>query len=102
MNFFRAMMVGPGIARDMDLPVLKVILGILAQPRKVTTLMHMASAFGKIKAATEQGDYDKKGVQVIGQCCGLVHDMPSAKEVMDRTIGEAMEIYESMGMVIRE
>ena len=97
MNFFKAAVVGPKIAMDMDIPVIKVILGMLAMPRKVTTLMHMATAFGKIKAATENGDYDKKGVQVIGQCCGLIHDMPTVEEVMERIIKEAIETQKNMG-----
>ena len=56
MNLFRAAMVGPKIARDMNLPVIKVMLSMLAQPKKLTTLMHMATALGKIQAATERGD----------------------------------------------
>ena len=96
MNFFRAAMVGPKIARDMDLPVIKVMPGMFKQPEKVTTLMHITTAFGKIKAATEEGDYDNKGVEVIGQCCGLVHDMPTVKEVLDRIIQEAIEIQKNM------
>ena len=89
MNLFRAAIVGPRIARKMELPVLKIMLGMLAQPAKMTTLAHMATAFEKIQAATEAGDYDVKGVQLIGQCCGLIHDIPTVKETMERIIKEA-------------
>jgi enoyl-[acyl-carrier protein] reductase II len=89
MSIIRAAIVGPGIAKKMDLPLMKVMLGMLAQPDKMKTLMHMATAFGKIQAATEQGDYDKKGVELIGQCCGLIHDMPTVKETIDKIMKEA-------------
>jgi len=90
MNLFKAMMVGPAIAKSMDLPLLKVMLGMLAQPDKMMTLAHMATAFGKIQAATENGDYDKKGVELLGQCCGMIHDMPTVKEAIDRIVKEAV------------
>jgi len=89
MNLFKAALVGPQIAKSMDLPLMKVMLGMLAQPDKMMTLAHMATAFGKIQAATEEGDYDVKGVELIGQCCGLIHDMPTVKETIDRIIKEA-------------
>ncbi len=91
MNLFKAAFVGPQIAKSMELPLMKVMLGMLAQPDKMMTLAHMATAFGKIQAATEEGDYDKKGVQLFGQCGGLVHDIPTVKEVIDRIIKEAKE-----------
>jgi hypothetical protein len=68
---------------------MKVMLAMLARPAQMTTLAHMAIAFGKIQAATEEGDWDKKGVQLIGQCCGLIHDMPTVKETIEKIIKEA-------------
>jgi len=90
MNLFKAAMVGPAIAKSLDLPLMKVMLGMLAQPDKMMTLAHMSTAFGKIQAATEEGDYDKYGVELIGQCCGLIHDMPTVKETIDRIVKEAL------------
>ncbi len=89
MNLFRAAVVGPRIAKSLDLPLMKVMLGMLAQPDKMMTLAHMATAFDKIQAATENGDYDKKGVQLIGQCCGLIHDLPTVKECIDQIVKDA-------------
>ena len=89
MNLFKAAMVGPAIAKSLNLPLMKVMLGMLAQPDKMMTLAHMATAFGKIQAATEEGDYDKKGVELLGQCCGMIHDMPTVKETMERIMKEA-------------
>ena len=97
MNIFKAAIVGPRIAKSMDLPLMKIMLGMLAQPAKMTTLAHMATAFDKIQAATEAGDYDAKGVQLIGQCCGLIHDIPTVKETMERIIKEAKSANTKVG-----
>jgi len=91
MNLFKAALVGPQIAKSMELPLLKVMLGMLAQPDKMMTLAHMATAFGKIQAATEEGDWDKKGVQLFGQVGGLIHDIPTVKECIDTIVKEAKE-----------
>jgi enoyl-[acyl-carrier protein] reductase II len=101
MNLFRAALVGPAIAKSLDLPLMKVMLGMLAQPDKMMTLAHMATAFGKIQAATEEGDYDVKGVELIGQCCGLIHDMPSVKETIDRIVKEAVATNAKMSGMLK-
>ena len=101
MNLFKAAIVGPRIAKSMDLPVLKVMLGMLAQPKKMTTLAHMATAFDKIQAATEAGDFDAKGVQLIGQCCGLIHDIPTVKETIERIIKEAKNSNAKVGTMFK-
>jgi len=56
-------------------------------------LAHFATAFDKIKVATEKGDLDY-GVQLIGQCQGLINDVPTVKEVIERTVKEAKAIYQ--------
>jgi enoyl-[acyl-carrier protein] reductase II len=101
MNLFKAAIVGPRIAKAMDLPVLKIMLGMLAQPAKMTTLAHMATAFDKIQKATEAGDWDAKGVQLIGQCCGLIHDIPTVKDTMDRIIKEAKSANTKVGTMFK-
>jgi enoyl-[acyl-carrier protein] reductase II len=101
MNLFRAAIVGPRIAKSMDLPVLKIMLGMLAQPAKMTTLAHMATAFEKIQAATEAGDFDVKGVQLIGQCCGLIHDIPTVKEAIERIMKEAKSANTSVANMLK-
>jgi len=65
------------------------------------TLAHMATAFGKIQAATELGDYDKKGVELIGQCCGLIHDMPTVKEAIDKIVKEAVATNAKMAGMLK-
>nr|HPJ37514.1 nitronate monooxygenase [Spirochaetota bacterium] len=100
MNLFKAAFVGPQIARQMELPLLKVMLGMLAQPRNMITLAHMATAFGKIQTATEVGDYDNKGVQLLGQATGLVHDIPTVAEVIERIVQEAKEAGKNVNAML--
>ena len=54
-NLFRAMIVGPQIAREMKLPLFKLMLGMLAQPQNMMKLTHMATAFKKIQARDRGG-----------------------------------------------
>lgn len=44
----------------------------------------------KSKRALDAGDLDN-GVFSCGQCVGLIHDIPSVKELMDRIMSEAIE-----------
>ncbi len=96
MSLTRAMIAGPRIAREMKLPLFKLMLGMLAQgPATMMKLAHMSTAFDKIKAATG-GDL-KFGVQLIGQCQGIIHDIPTVEDVITRTIKEAQEIQKMLG-----
>ncbi len=99
-NLLRAVIVGPQIAREMKLPLVKLMLGMLAQPENMMKLAHMATAFKKIQIATETGDL-KNGVHLTGQIQGIIKDIPTVKEVIDRTIKEAKESYAKMGTMIK-
>jgi len=97
MSLPRAMVQSYKISRDMNLPYIKLALSVLVQgPKMVMQLAHFASAFDKIKVATEKGDLDY-GVQLIGQSQGLINDVPSVKEVIERTVKEAKEIQKKLG-----
>jgi NAD(P)H-dependent flavin oxidoreductase YrpB (nitropropane dioxygenase family) len=54
-------------------------------------LAFMANAFKAIRIATEDGDI-KKGVLPVGQVTGLMRDIPSVAEVIERTVREAESI----------
>lgn len=99
-NLPRAMITGPRIARELKLPLFKLMLGMLAQPANMMKLAHMSTAFDKIKWATENGDL-KKGVHLTGQIQGLIDDLPTVKEVIERTIKEAKEVYTKVGPMLR-
>jgi len=101
MNIFKAALVGPRIAKQMELPLLKVMLGMLAQPKNMMKLAHMATAFGQIQTATEVGDFEKKGVQLIGQATGLIHDIPTVQEAFDNIIKEAKATSKDLAAALK-
>jgi hypothetical protein len=54
-------------------------------------LAFMANAFKAIRIATEDGDI-RKGVLPVGQATGLMRDIPTVAEAIERTVKEAEEI----------
>lgn len=64
-------------------------------PEMGMNLAHMAQAYVSIKKATEEGDL-KKGVYVSGQVQGIIHDIPTVDEVMNRTIDEFIKIQKNL------
>jgi enoyl-[acyl-carrier protein] reductase II len=88
-NPFVALVNSQGIAKNMNLPYLKVFSSLLGQGYKsMKQLAHMALAFEAFQKATEQGD-TKMGVLPVGQVMGLIHDEPSVTEVIERIVAEA-------------
>ncbi len=79
------------IAAQLKLPYLKLFVGVLASGLKnAIQLAYMANAFKAIRSATEDGDV-KKGVITLGQTIGLIDDLPSVSELVERTVKEAEE-----------
>jgi NAD(P)H-dependent flavin oxidoreductase YrpB (nitropropane dioxygenase family) len=68
---------------------------MLKGPQMGMTLAHMAQAYVAIKKATEEGDLEK-GVYVSGQVQGIIHDIPTVAEVINRTIEEFIKIQKDM------
>ncbi|HPJ06764.1 MAG TPA: hypothetical protein PLB09_01920, partial [Deltaproteobacteria bacterium] len=54
-------------------------------------LAFMANAFKAIRVATEDGDITT-GVLPVGQATGLMRDIPTVAEVIERTVKEAEAI----------
>lgn len=84
------------VARDLDMRVGRVLAGLVAAPDRIRMLASFGAAIEKVEAATIRGDLER-GVQFIGQTQGLVHDVPSAAEIIERTIAEAREVAGSVG-----
>ena len=82
-------------ARAMGLPLRQVATSLFAQFDRVRLLSYFGASIPKIETATIQGDIEK-GVQFIGQAQGLVHDVPTAGELVQRVIREAEEILEKL------
>jgi enoyl-[acyl-carrier protein] reductase II len=101
MNLPRAFLASFTIAKQMNLPWAKVVIGIMAQgPKTMIELAHMATAFSKIQLATEKGDLEK-GVHLIGQAQGLINDIPTVAEIIRRTVSQATAIQASMGKMLK-
>ena len=76
-------------ARGMNIPLWKVIPGLLTQFDKMYAVAQFGAATEAIQAATVEGELDDKGVQFVGQCQGLIYDIPSVDELVQRIIEEA-------------
>ena len=83
MNFMLAMVQAFFAAIQLKVPIWKVLAGILVEPQKIRLLANFGAATPRLKAATEQGDL-AKGMQFMGQSQGLIHDVCSAEDMMQR------------------
>jgi enoyl-[acyl-carrier protein] reductase II len=100
MNLPKAAIASFGIARDLKLSWPKLFIGTMRQGADtMVKLAHMATAFEKIKVATEDGDL-KKGVHLTGQVQGLIRDTPTVAELIDRTMEEARQACARMGTLL--
>jgi enoyl-[acyl-carrier protein] reductase II len=80
----------------LKMPYLKLFVGVLASGWKNSKqLAYMANAFKQIRIATENGDIEK-GVLPVGQVTGLLEDIPSVQEVIERTVKEAEEVMKGL------
>jgi enoyl-[acyl-carrier protein] reductase II len=80
------------IAKQLHLPYFKLFLGVLAQGfNTAKQLGYMANAFSAIQKATEEGN-KKKGVLTVGQVTGLVKDIPTVAELIERIAKEAAAV----------
>jgi enoyl-[acyl-carrier protein] reductase II len=86
------------IAKQMHLPYFKLFIGVLASGWKsARQLAFMANAFRAIRIATEDGDIEK-GVLPVGQVTGLLNDIPTVAEAIERTVREAEEIARDLAL----
>ncbi len=84
------------ISRQLHLPYFKLFIGVLASGWKnARQLAFMANAFKAIRIATEDGD-TTRGVLPVGQATGLMRDIPTVAEVIERTVREAEEISRNL------
>ena len=77
------------IARQLNVPYIKLFLGVLASGySNARQLAYMANAFKATKEATEQGNIET-GVLPVGQVQGLIHDTPTVADLFARMALEA-------------
>ncbi len=86
------------INRMIDVPIFKLFLGGLKQ-RGVQDLARQAVSISGLKVAIDNGDLET-GVLPMSQAVGLIKDIPTCKEVIERTVAEAQELLEGVGKEI--
>ena len=79
-------------AKMINMPLWKVIPGLLTQWDKMYQLSLFGAVTKKLIAATVDGDLEN-GVQFVGQSQGLIHDIPTVQILIDRCIQEAYESH---------
>jgi enoyl-[acyl-carrier protein] reductase II len=77
-------------AQMMNIPLYKVIPGLITQFDKMYMVAQFGAATESLMKATVDGNYDE-GVQFIGQSQGLIQDIPSVDELVQRIMLEAIE-----------
>jgi nitronate monooxygenase len=76
-----------------DVPFFKLFLGGLKQ-RGVQDLARQALSLSGLKIAIENGDLEA-GCLPMSQAIGLIQDIPTCKEVIERTVAEAQQLVEA-------
>jgi len=92
MNFFVASWQATKAAKLVNQPVWKIMVGMLAMMDKVKLLAYFGASVPRLQAATIDGDLEK-GVQFIGQTQGLIEDVVSVDELVQRIMTEAQALH---------
>jgi len=85
-------------ARMINMPLWKVVPGLLTQWNKMYLLSLFGSATQRLIAATVDGDLEN-GVQFVGQSQGLINDIPSVQQLVDRCLEEAQVKHTELGLL---
>jgi enoyl-[acyl-carrier protein] reductase II len=92
-SFLQAVSSGLRIKGMVDIPIFKLFLGGLKQ-RAVQDLARQAVSISGLKIAIDDGDLET-GVLPISQAIGLMKDIPTCKEVIERIIAGAQQLLEA-------
>ena len=76
-------------AKDMNIPLWKVMAGLVKEWDKIYIVSQFGAATEALQAATVDGDLKDKGVQFIGQTMGLITDIPTVDNLVQRIIFDA-------------
>jgi len=91
LNPLRVFLDSFGIARELQIPYLKLFTDVIKKgPRATIDMMRMAQQLQAHTVTLTTGDL-KTGMTGAGQSVGLVHDVPTVAEVMQRILAEAEE-----------
>ena len=92
-SLFQALSSGLRMRRMVDVSLFKLLLGGLKQ-RGVQDLARQALSLKGLQVAIDSGDLET-GVLPMSQAIGLMKDVPTCKEVIERTVAEAQELLEA-------
>jgi NAD(P)H-dependent flavin oxidoreductase YrpB (nitropropane dioxygenase family) len=91
MGLLTALFTSLGVARQLKVPLPKLLLGTLVKgPAIMLQIAYFGAATPRFIKATEGGDL-QAGVQMIGQVQGLIDDVPSVAELVQRVLAEARQ-----------
>lgn len=91
-NPFQVFMDSFGIARELRTPYHKLFLQVItAGPSKTLELMRMSQMLKMHTITLTSGDIDT-GMTASGMSVGLVHDVPTIAELMERMVAEARAV----------
>jgi enoyl-[acyl-carrier protein] reductase II len=88
-------------SQKMNIPLWKVLPGLMTQWDKMFAVAQFGAATDAIMAATVDGDM-RNGVQFIGQCQGMIHDIPAVEELVQRIMIEARDVHEEQRLQFEE
>lgn len=92
---FRALFNSRYAAAAYGFPWIKALAGILLSGyTRSKQLARMSNAFKTVMLAIEAGDRER-GVFLMGQVTGILHDTPSVKQVMESIIEEAVAAHKA-------
>lgn len=79
-------------ARQLNIPMWKVLPGLITQWDKMYTIAQFGAATNSITKATVDGNVEE-GVQFIGQSCGMIKEILTVDEIVQRAVNQAFEVY---------
>jgi len=78
-------------ANQMGIPIWKVLPGLMTQWEKMYAVAQFGAATESIMSATVDGELEK-GVQFVGQCQGMINDIPAVNDLVQRIVIEAADV----------
>ena len=88
------------IARELEIPWLRMVRQTLMQgPKEVASMMRMSRML-KAHTSTMVSNDTSKGFTAAGMSVGLVHDVPTIAELLERIVREAEDAQRAMNGMI--
>eukprot|EP00534_Pseudo-nitzschia_fraudulenta_P019386 CAMPEP_0201264512 /NCGR_PEP_ID=MMETSP0853-20130426/8103_1 /ASSEMBLY_ACC=CAM_ASM_000640 /TAXON_ID=183588 /ORGANISM="Pseudo-nitzschia fraudulenta, Strain WWA7" /LENGTH=367 /DNA_ID=CAMNT_0047568401 /DNA_START=94 /DNA_END=1197 /DNA_ORIENTATION=+ len=84
-------------SRAMGIPLWKVLPGLVTRPNEMFAVAQFGAATKAIMGATVDGDLDH-GVQFVGQCQGLIHDIPAVSDLVQAVLEEARQAHKTQAL----